>query len=82
MDRPGDEGLPQHQDDGVPEGADYVFVAIATDEGLIATKRFLDVGIGSGNDMLIEGGLEFGDQVVSIGGSRIVEGQRIRAISE
>jgi membrane fusion protein (multidrug efflux system) len=64
------------------EGADYVFVAITTDEGLIAAKRFLDVGIGSGNDMLIEGGLEFGDQVVSIGGSRIVEGQRIRAISE
>ena len=47
-----------------------------------AEKRSLNVGMGSGDSMLIKGGLVFGDRVVSKGATRIVSGQIIRIIGE
>ena len=65
------------------EGQDYVFVAVAQQDGsVVAEKRSLEVGMGSGDRMLIQGGLAFGDRVVSKGATRIVSGQDIRIIGE
>ena len=65
------------------EGQDYVFVAVSQQDGSVrAEKRSLNVGMGSGDSMLIQGGLLFGDRVVSKGATRIVSGQIIRIIGE
>ena len=65
------------------EGQDYVFVAVSQQDGSVrAEKRSLNVGMGSGDSMLIQGGLVFGDRVVSKGATRIVSGQIIRIIGE
>ena len=65
------------------KGHDYVFVAAPQQDGtVVAEKRNLNVGMGSGDYMLIQGGLAFGEQVVSKGATRIVSGQNIRIIGE
>ena len=65
------------------EGQDYVFVAVSQPEGaFVAEKRNLTVGMGSGDSMLIQGGLAFGDRVISKGANRIINGQNIRIIGE
>ena len=63
-------------------GEDFVFVA--TGEGVERTveKRTLSVGVGSGDQMLVESGLEMGAQVISKGASRVVQGQLVNVISE
>ena len=50
-------------------GKDYVFVAAETDEGMVSVKRYVETGPTFENSIVIEAGLEEGDQI-------IVEGAR------
>lgn len=63
-------------------GEDFVFVASGSGAERTVEKRTLSVGVGSGDQMLIESGLEMGAQVISKGATRVVQGQLVNVISE
>jgi membrane fusion protein (multidrug efflux system) len=60
-------------------GQDYVFVVGS--EGT-AEKRVVELGVGSGNEVLVERGLAWNEQVVEKGASRIVAGEQVRIIEQ
>ena len=65
-------------------GDDFVFVAAGEGEGAERTveKRVLEMGMGSGDIMLVERGLSFGQDVISKGATRVVAGQTVSIIQE
>ena len=63
-------------------GDDFVFVAAGTGADRSVEKHVLEMGMGSGNVMLVESGLEFGQDVISKGASRVVSGQLVSIIEE
>ena len=64
------------------EGKEFVFVAEGSGPTRIAVKQLLEIGLGSGDNLLVERGLSFGQNVISKGGSRIVAGQEVNIIAE
>ena len=60
------------------EGRDFVYVVA---EGM-ATKRVVELGMGSDDEVLVQSGLAWNDQVVEKGASRIVDGERVRILEQ
>jgi multidrug efflux pump subunit AcrA (membrane-fusion protein) len=58
-------------------GEDFVFVAMGKGSERTVSKRILKTGLGSGDMMLIESGLRIGDEVISKGATRVIEGQEV-----
>jgi RND family efflux transporter MFP subunit len=63
-------------------GDDFVFVAVGKGAERKVEKRVLEMGMGAGNVMLVESGLEFGQDVISKGATRVVAGQLVSIIEE
>lgn len=63
-------------------GDDFVFVAAGNGSDRTVEKHVLEMGMGSGNVMLVESGLEFGQNVISKGATRVVAGQLVSIIEE
>ena len=58
------------------EGRDFVYVV----SGGTAKKRVVELGMGSGDEVLVQSGLAWNDQVVEKGASRIVDGESVRIL--
>mgnify|MGYP005726567005 FL=1 len=63
-------------------GDDFVFVAVGEGAERTVEKRLLEIGMSSGDVMMVEGGLSFGQDVISKGASRVVTGQAVSIIEE
>tara|TARA_B100000925_G_scaffold273032_1_gene237432 strand:- start:767 stop:1849 length:1083 start_codon:yes stop_codon:yes gene_type:complete len=63
-------------------GDDFVFVAAGEGTERTVEKRVLEMGMGSGDVMLVERGLSFGQDVISKGATRVVAGQAVSIIQE
>ena len=63
-------------------GDDFVFVAAGEGAERTVEKRVLEMGMGSGDVMLVERGLSFGHDVISKGAARVVAGQAVSIIQE
>ena len=63
-------------------GDDFVFVAAGEGAERTVEKRVLEMGMGSGDVMLVERGLSFGQDVISKGATRVVAGQAVSIIQE
>ena len=63
-------------------GEDFVFVAAGEGTERMVEKRVLKMGMGSGDVMLVEHGLSFGQDVISKGATRVVAGQAVSIIQE
>ena len=60
------------------------FVYVAEGEGATRTvrKKLITSGMGSGDNLLIASGLVFGDDVISSGANRVLEGQEVNLITD
>ncbi len=74
--------LPSAQVQQDINGDEFVFVAEGQGEIRTVRKRLIESGMGSGDILMIASGLEFGDDVISRGSSRVVEGQEVNLITE
>jgi len=63
-------------------GDEFVFVAEGKSAVRTIRKKLIVSGMGSGDNLLITSGLAFGDDVVSRGANRIVEGQEVNLITD
>ena len=63
-------------------GDDFVFVAVGEGAERTVEKRLLEIGMSSGDVMMVEGGLSFGQDVISKGASRVVTGQAVSIIEK
>jgi len=63
-------------------GDEFVFVAEGQSDVRTIRKKIIASGMGSGDNLLITSGLAFGDDVVSRGANRIVEGQEVNLITD
>lgn len=63
-------------------GDNFVFIARGTGAEREVEKRILELGMGSGDVMLIRSGLELGMDVISKGANRVVAGQRVNVIAD
>jgi RND family efflux transporter MFP subunit len=63
-------------------GDEFVFVAEGQSAVRTIRKKLIVSGMGSGDNLLITSGLAFGDDVVSRGANRIVEGQEVNLITD
>ena len=57
-------------------GNNFVYII----QGETASKRIVELGMSSENQVLITAGLNFGDRVVEKGASRIVDGEAVRTL--
>lgn len=57
-------------------GQNYVYVL----DGDVARKQVIELGMGSGDEVMIERGLAWGNRVVEKGASRIVDGESVRTL--
>ena len=62
------------------EGADFVWVLEGEGETAVVQKRYVELGLSSGDRMLVERGLAVGERVVEKGAGRVVEGQTVRIL--
>jgi RND family efflux transporter MFP subunit len=62
------------------EGADFVWVLEGEGEEAVVRKRTVELGMSSGDRMLVERGLEVGERIVAKGAGRVVEGQTVRIL--
>ena len=60
------------------EGRDFIYVV----EDGIARKRVVELGMASGDEVLVTSGLAWNDHVVEKGASRIVEGESVRILEQ
>jgi len=63
-------------------GDEFVFVAEGQSAVRTIRKKIIVSGMGSGDNLLITSGLAFGDDVVSRGANRTVEGQEVNLITD
>jgi RND family efflux transporter MFP subunit len=63
-------------------GDEFVFVAEGQGEVRTVRKTLIASGMGSGDNLLITSGLAFGDDVISRGANRVVEGQEVNLITD
>jgi multidrug efflux system membrane fusion protein len=63
-------------------GDEFVFVAEGKGDVRIVRKTLIASGMGSGDNLLITSGLAFGDDVISRGANRVVEGQEVNLITD
>jgi RND family efflux transporter MFP subunit len=63
-------------------GDEFVFVAEGQGDIRTVRKKLIVSGTGSGDDLLIASGLAFGDDVISRGANRVVEGQEVNLITD
>jgi len=63
-------------------GDEFVFVAEGQGDVRIVRKTLIASGMGSGDNLLITSGLAFGDDVISRGANRVVEGQEVNLITD
>ena len=49
-------------------------------ETAVVQKRYVELGLSSGDRMLVERGLAVGERVVEKGAGRVVEGQTVRIL--
>jgi len=62
------------------EGVDFVWVLEGAGEEAVVRKRTVQLGMASGNRMLVETGLAAGERIVAKGAARVVEGQTVRIL--
>ena len=63
-------------------GDEFVFVAEGEGDVRVVRKKLIASGMGSGDNLLIISGLAFGDDVISRGANRVVEGQEVNLITD
>jgi len=63
-------------------GDEFVFVAEGSGATRTVVKHVLETGMGSGDDLLVTAGLDFGQSIISKGATRVVVGQQVNIIAE
>jgi len=63
-------------------GDEFVFVAEGSGATRTVVKHVLEMGMGSGDDILVTSGLAFGQAIISKGATRVVAGQQVNIIAE
>jgi len=57
-----------------------VFVAVETDDGLVAQTRSVVLGSAQGNRVVVDAGLQSGERVVVVGQNRVANGDRLEVV--
>lgn len=63
-------------------GDEFVYIADGQGETRTVRKKLITSGMGSGDNLLIASGLVFGDDVISRGANRVLEGQEVNLITD
>ncbi len=59
------------------EDGQSLYVAVRTDSAIVAQRRIVTVGPGYGNDIVVERGLQPGDEVIVVGQNNVTENERL-----
>lgn len=62
------------------EGRDFVWVLEGEGDRAVVRKREVELGLASGDRMLVKSGLQAGERIVEKGAGRVVNGSRVRIL--